>query len=48
VDSGSSRHMTTNISPLFTLKEHDSIMQVELGDDVKYSVIGMGSISCMC
>jgi hypothetical protein len=48
VDSGASRHMITNKSTFSRLEEQDSNMQVELGDDAKYSVIGMGSISfCM-
>lgn len=37
--------MTTNKLAFFKLQEQDFVMQVELGDDATYSVIGMGSIS---
>ncbi|KAH9293147.1 hypothetical protein KI387_041654, partial [Taxus chinensis] len=45
VDSGASRHMTLNKAAFFRLKEQHTSMQVELGDDAKYSVTGIGSIS---
>lgn len=44
VDNGASRHMTANKSSFFRLEERYFDMQVELVDDAKYSVIGMGSI----
>jgi hypothetical protein len=48
VDSGASRHMTSNRSAFFKLEEQDTNMQVELGDDGKYPMTGLGSISfCM-
>jgi hypothetical protein len=45
VDSGASRDMTTNGSTLFRLEEQDTDMEVGLGDDGKYLMIGLGSIS---
>jgi hypothetical protein len=37
--------MTPNRSTFFKLEEQDIDMQVELGDDGKYPVTGLGSIS---
>jgi hypothetical protein len=37
--------MTSNRSTVFNLDEQDSGMQVELGDDGRYLVVGLGSIS---
>jgi hypothetical protein len=45
VDDGASRHMTTNTSTLLRLEEQVIDMHVDLGDDGKYPVIGLGSIS---
>jgi hypothetical protein len=39
------QQMTTNISTFFRLEEQDSNMHVELGDNAKYLVIGMCSVS---
>jgi hypothetical protein len=45
VDNGSLTHKIVNKLAFFGLEEQDSDMHVELGDDVKYSMIGMDSIS---
>jgi hypothetical protein len=48
VDDGDSRHMKTNTSTLLRLEEQVIDMHVNLGDDGKYPVIGLGSIPfCM-
>lgn len=45
IDSGASRHMTGYKNPLSNLTEKDSSLQVELGDNSKYAVKGIGSTS---
>jgi hypothetical protein len=45
VDSGASKHMTSNKRAFNKLQEHEASMQVELGDDATYLVAGVGSIS---
>jgi hypothetical protein len=45
VDSGASKHMTSNKRAFNKLQEHETSMQVELGDDATYLVAGVGSIS---
>jgi hypothetical protein len=44
VDSGASRHMTSAWELFSSLTEQDSRVQVELGDDAKYPVAGVGTI----
>jgi hypothetical protein len=44
VDSGASQHMTSTRQCFSSLKEHNSGVQVELGDDAKYPVAGVGTI----
>jgi hypothetical protein len=45
VDSGSSRHMTGSRESLTSLSEEDSRLQVELGDNAKFAVKGVGAAS---
>ena len=45
VDSGASRHMTGYRDSLRDLTEKDSALQVELGDNAKYAVKGVGTTS---
>ena len=45
VDSGASKHMTSNKRAFSKLQEQEESMQVELGDDATYLVAGVGSIS---
>jgi hypothetical protein len=45
VDSGASHHMTRSWESLTSLSEVDSILQVELGDNAKYAVEGVGTTS---
>ena len=45
IDSGTSRHMTRCQSQLTDLSKKDSSLHVELGDNAKYAVKGMGSTS---
>jgi hypothetical protein len=45
VDSGASRHMTGSQKSLTSLSEEDSGLQVELGDNAKYAVKGVGAAS---
>jgi hypothetical protein len=44
VDSGASQHMTSARQLFSSLKKQDSRVQVELGDDAKYPVAGVGTI----
>jgi hypothetical protein len=44
VDNGASRHMTSARELFSSLTEQDSRVQVELGDDAKYPVAGVGTI----
>jgi hypothetical protein len=44
VDSVPSRHMTSTRELFSSLTEQDSGVQVELGDDAKYPVVGVGTI----
>ena len=43
VDSGASRHMIGYKKPLSDLTEKDSSLQVELGDNAKYAIKGIGA-----
>jgi hypothetical protein len=45
VDSGAARHMTRSLQSLTSLSEEDSRLQVELGDNAKYPVKGVGTAS---
>jgi hypothetical protein len=45
VDSGASRHMTGSQKSLTSLTEKNSRLQVELGDNAKYAVKGVGTTS---
>jgi hypothetical protein len=45
VDSGASRHMTGSQESLTSLSEENSGLQVELGDNTKYAVKGVGTTS---
>jgi hypothetical protein len=45
VDSGASRHMTGSQKSLTSLTEENSRLQVELGDNAKYAVKGVGTTS---
>jgi hypothetical protein len=45
VDSGASRHMTGSQESLTSLSKEDSGLQVELGDNAKYVVKGVGTAS---
>jgi hypothetical protein len=45
VDSGASRHMTGSQKSLTSLTEENSRLQVELGDNTKYAVKGVGTAS---
>jgi hypothetical protein len=45
VDSGASRHMTGSQKSLTSLTEENSRLQVELGDNAKYAVKGIGTTS---
>jgi hypothetical protein len=44
VDSGASHHMTSARQLFSNLKKQDSGLQVELGDDAKYSIARVGTI----
>jgi hypothetical protein len=44
VNNGASRHMTSTQELFLGLTEKDSRVQVELGDDAKYPVAGVGTI----
>jgi hypothetical protein len=44
VDSGASRHVTSARQLFTSLKKQDSGVHVELGDDAKYPVAGVGTI----
>jgi hypothetical protein len=43
-DNGASRHMTSVRQLFSSLKKKDSRVQVELGDDAKYPIAGVGTI----
>jgi hypothetical protein len=43
VDSGASRHMTRSHESLTSLSKEDSGLQVELGDNAKFAVKGVGA-----
>jgi hypothetical protein len=45
VDSGASRHMIRSRESLISLSEEDSGLLVELGDNAKYAVKGVGIAS---
>ena len=45
LDSGASFHMTDNKSLFSTLEEKDLKMCIEMGDDGKYNVSEVGTIS---
>jgi hypothetical protein len=45
VDSGASHHMTGSRESLTGFSEEDSRLQVELGDNAKYAVKGVGVAS---
>jgi hypothetical protein len=45
VDSGASRHMTGYRNSLKSLTEKNSSLQVELGDNARYAVKGVGTTS---
>jgi len=45
VDSGASHHITRSKKSLTTLIEENSQLQVELGDNAKYAVKGIGTTS---
>jgi hypothetical protein len=45
VDSGASCHMTGSHESLTSLLEEDSGLQVELADNAKYAVKGIGTTS---
>lgn len=45
MDSGASRHMTGSQKSLTSLIEENSRLQVELGENVKYAVKGIGTTS---
>ena len=44
VNSGASRHIISSRELFLSLKEHVSRVQVELGDDTRYPVAGVGTI----
>jgi len=44
VDSGASRHMTSTMELFSILIENLSEVQVNLGNDAKYLVVGVGTI----
>ena len=44
VDSGASRHMASARDLFMSLTEQVSVVQLELGDDAKYLVVGIGTI----
>ena len=43
VDSGASRHMIRSWESLTSLSKEDSRLQVQLGDNAKYAVKGIGT-----
>ena len=45
LDSGASFHMTGDKSLFSTLEEKDLKMRIEIGDDMKYSVSGLGTVT---
>jgi hypothetical protein len=45
IDSGASKHMTRLINSLSNLIENDSSLQVELGDESKHAIKGVGEAS---
>jgi len=45
LDSGASLHMTGDKSLFSTLEEKDLKMHIEMGDDKRYSVLGVGTIA---
>jgi len=45
IDSGASRHMTSHRDSLRSLTKKNSSLQVELGDNAKYVVKGVGASS---
>ena len=45
LDSGASFHMTDNKSLLSTLEENDLQMHIEMGNDERYSVSGVGMVA---
>jgi hypothetical protein len=45
IDSGASKHMTGSITSLSNMTEKSSSLQVELGDDSKHVVKGVGEAS---
>lgn len=45
MDSGASKHMTGYRETITDLTKNKSALQVELGDDTKYAVRGVGSTS---
>ena len=44
LDSGVSFHMTNDKSLLSTLEDKDLKMHIEMGDDERYSVLGVGTV----
>jgi hypothetical protein len=45
LDSGASLDMTGDKESFINLEEKDLIMHIDMGDDVKYSAIGIGTIT---
>jgi len=45
LDSGASFHMTDGKSLFGTLEEKDLKMRIEIGDNEKYSVLGVGTVT---
>jgi len=45
LDSGASFHMTDDSSLFSTLEEKDLKMRIEMGDDERYSVLGVGMVA---
>ena len=45
LNSGASFHMTSDKSLLSTLEEKDLKILIEMGNDEKYSVSGVGTVS---
>jgi len=45
MDNGASKHMTSNKRAFNKLQDQEASVQVELGDNAMYLVVGVGSIS---
>jgi hypothetical protein len=44
LDNGASRHMRSSLQLFSSLKKQDLGVQIELGDDAKYLVVGVSTI----